>query len=134
MSEDNQEVKTKGRYPDRFTVYPENLEKIGKLLEQLRSGTPGCRATRKDVLNWIVGKVPDSLSPADMKELSDLFYDEESFVKIALAEIRAAKSRGERLTLEEILGRKGSVAAAPKHVRKRRATTNETTDPTANPE
>ena len=103
---DTEGTKTRNRFPDRFTVDPLNLEKVGRLLEQLRSSVQGCDATRKDMLNWIVEKFPEQLSPSDLNDLSDRFYDEERFLRLALEEVRAAKARGERRTIEEILQRK----------------------------
>ncbi len=123
MTEQKEEKKVRNRFPDRFTVDPANLEKIGKLLEQLRSSVQGSDATRKELLNWIVEKFPEQLSPSDLKELSDRFYDEERFLKLALEEVRAAKGRGERLTIEEIMLRKTDVASStPRRIRKRKAT------------
>jgi hypothetical protein len=100
-----EEKKIRNRFPDRFTIDPPNLEKIGRLLEQLRTSIQGCDANRKEILNWIVEKFPEELSPADLRELAERFYDEERFLRLALEEVRAAKARGERRTVEDILQR-----------------------------
>ncbi len=111
-SETNNEKIVRNTYPDRLTVDAANLEKIGRYLDQLRAATPACGATRKDILNWIIEKVPTELSVSDLKELSDRFYDEERFLKFALEEVRAAKARGERLRLDDILRRKPQPTSA----------------------
>lgn len=102
----NEEKNKRNRYPDRFTITPNNLEKIGSLLEQLRFTLKGCDATRKDMLNWIIEKFPEQLNEDSLKELAGRFYDEERFLKFALGEVRAAKARGEQKTLEQILQNK----------------------------
>jgi hypothetical protein len=104
-TETKMEKKVRNVFPDRFTVDPANLEKIGGLLDQLRASVPACEATRKDLLNWIVERFPGDLGVTDLKELSDRFYDEERFLKLALGEVRAAKARGERLSINDILQR-----------------------------
>ncbi|MGK5085740.1 hypothetical protein WDW37_20820 [Bdellovibrionota bacterium FG-1] len=97
------DTKPRNTFPDRLTVIPSNLEKIGRLVNQLTSSCPGVEVSRKDILNWIVEKIPEELSAADIKDLSGRFYDEERFLKFALEEVRAAKARGEKRTLEDIL-------------------------------
>lgn len=123
MIDGNEEKKVRNAYPDRFTVDPPGLEKIGRLLDQLRATVPACDATRKDILGWLIEKAPEELGAIELKELSDRFYDEERFLKLALEEVRSAKVRGERLTLDDILQRKAPPTAAParKTPRKRKA-------------
>ena len=111
MTNKSDEKKIRNVFPDRFTVDPANLEKMGRLLGQLRSNVQACDATRKDILNWIVEKFPSDLNAAYLKELSERFYNEERFLKLALGEVRAAKARGERLSIEDILQRKSKTAA-----------------------
>jgi hypothetical protein len=123
MIDGNEEKKVRNAYPDRFTVDPPGLEKIGRLLGQLRAAVPACEATRKDILGWLIEKAPEELGAIELQELSDRYYDEERFLKLALEEVRAAKARGERLTLDDILQRKAPATAAParKAPRKRKA-------------
>ena len=130
--ENGEEKKVRNAYPDRFTVEPPGLEKIGRLLGQLKAAVPACEATRKDLLNWLIEKAPDELNASELKELSDRFYDEERFLKLAIDEVRAAKARGERLRLEDILQRNAPVQAEPhqKATRKRRAKLQATVSPT----
>lgn len=103
--------KVRNKYPDRFTIDPKNLEKIGSLLEQLKNQVQGCDANRKELLNWMIEKFQIELSAADLQELTTRFYDEEKFLRSALDEIKEAKSRGVRLTLDEIMQRNQSTAA-----------------------
>lgn len=109
MTDKSDDRKIRNAYPDRFTVDPVNLEKMGRLLDQLRASVPACDATRKDILNWIVEQFPQELNATHLKDLSGRFYDEEKFLRLALGEVRAAKARGERLSIEDILRRKPQV-------------------------
>lgn len=114
MTETNDdEKKVRNKYPDRFTIDPANLEKIGSLLEQLKSKVQGCDANRKELLNWMIERFPTELSDADLQELTTRFYDEEKFLKCAIDEIKEAKSRGVRLTLDEIMQRNKMSATSP---------------------
>lgn len=116
------EKKVRNRYPDRLSIDPVNLEKIGRLLEQLHSNIQGSDASRKEILNWMIEKFPEQLAPSDLKELSERFYDEERFLRLALDEIKNARTRGERLTLDEILKRKNQdVPSIPRRTRKRKS-------------
>ncbi len=131
MTDSTTENKVRNRFPDRLTVDPANLEKVGRILEQLRSEVQGCDVSRKDILNWIIEKCPDHLNAADLKDLSERFYDEERFLRFALEQVRAAKLRGEHLTIGDILQKKGlgNVAAPKKSRRRKTLKTEEGTEP-----
>lgn len=116
-----EEKKTRNRFPDRFTVDPINLQKIGSLLEQLRASVPACDISRKDLVNWILEKFPNNLGTDELNELKDRFYDEERFLRLALEEVRNAKARGEKLSLQDILQKKTeSALPVPKARRRKR--------------
>jgi hypothetical protein len=119
-TEAKSEKQARHTYPDRFMVGPPGLEKIARLLGQLRAVVPACDATRKDILGWMIEKAPDVLGAADIKELSDRFYSEERFLRLALEEVRAAKARGERLSLDDILKRKPQAVLVPERKTRRR--------------
>lgn len=121
MTEENKSAKQRNQYPDRFSVDPENLVKIGQLLGQIVSSVRGCRVTRKEMLNWIVEKFPKNLSSQDLQELSARFYDEERFLKQALEELRSARARGETLALNTILQNQPT-GIKPQKERKKRGT------------
>lgn len=132
-TESTTEKKVRNAYPDRLTVEPANLEKIGRLLDQLRAATPACEATRKDILNWLVERAPEELGASDLKDLSDRFYDEERFLKLALEEVREAKARGERLRLEDILSRNRESPTPERRPRRRRKAAGLSTEDPAEP-
>lgn len=131
MSEEN-EQKKRNRFPDRFTVDPSNLEKLGRLVDQLESARRGCKITRKEMLNWVLEKFPNDLEAVDLKELGSRFYDEERFLRLALAEVRAAKANGNTGALDDFL-KKSEVGALPKVRRKRKPKETDSTASASEP-
>ena len=105
MSEETAEKKAKIRHSDTFSIDPSNLEKVRRITDALAKHCQAANPSRKQIINWIIERFPEELGPADLKELSTRYYDEERFLRTALTEVRAAKARGERMTLESILER-----------------------------
>src|SRR5579885_1306828 len=93
-------------HPDRLAIGREPLDKLDRWIEQLHKARPEISVTRKDILHWLIEGHPENLSAAEEKELTARFYDEERFVRFALEEIKAARLRGEKLSLEDIIKRK----------------------------
>ena len=106
MSEEIENKKERNRYPDRLTVAPENLVKIGRLIEQFKTSCRGVDLNRKEMLNYVIASFPGELAASDLKALSVRYYDEERFLRAAIEEVRSAKSRGEVVSLETILQQK----------------------------
>ena len=125
MNDENKPIKP--RRPrgksDRVIIEPKNLEKIDCLLSALIKTQPGLQISRKDLINWLIETRPSELSESETKHLITLHYDEEKFVRFALEEMRAAKLRGERVTLNDLLSRQTKAAAH----RKRRQRLNSDT-------
>ena len=115
MNDENKLVKT--RKPrgksDRIIIESKNLEKVDLILNSLTKIQPGLQISRKDFINWLIETRPAELSETETKQLIDLHYDEEKFVRFALEEMRAAKRRGEKLTLNELLTRQ-SIPRSPR--------------------
>lgn len=95
--------KERNHYPDRLSIGPENLEKLGRLIQQFKSNCRGGEMNRKEMLGFVIEKMPDVLSQSDLKELTSRYYDEERFLKSALEEVRAAKARGDSVDLDSLL-------------------------------
>lgn len=70
-------------------------EKITNWIEQAANKKKGVRITRKDFVNWLIEKSPENLGGADLNSLIDRFYDEASFLRQLLREVKTAKKNGQ---------------------------------------
>lgn len=100
MSE--KENKKRQRHFDRVTLHASTLDRLDAWIKQIEAVKPGVVLARKDVLNWLVMSLPERLSSSQEKALADAFYSELRYLQYAAREIKAAASRGERLTLKEL--------------------------------
>ena len=100
--------KTKFRHPDRVTLTPELLSKLDGWMKQVTDKHRGVRLTRNNIVDWLIGSYPAELPNADIKIIAERFYDEERFLKDAIRELRSKKSRGENVSLADILANVGS--------------------------
>ena len=100
--------KAKFRHPDRVTLTPELLSKLDGWMKQVTDKHRGVRLTRNNMVDWLIGSYPAELPSADVKTIAERFYDEERFLKDAIRELRSKKSRGENVSLADILANVGS--------------------------
>ena len=100
--------KTKFRHPDRVTLTPELLSKLDGWMRQVTDKNRGVRLTRNNIVDWLIGSYPTELPSTDVKTIAERFYDEERFLKDAIRELRSRKSRGENVSLADILANVGS--------------------------
>ena len=109
------------RHEDRVTLDEESLRQVDRWIAQVTSATKGVALSRKDVVNWLVKQHTEELTTDELNELKGKYFNEVRFLQQAIKELRAAKQRGEAVTLEEILGTAShATAPAPKRRRARR--------------
>jgi len=94
MSEEQRENKISKRY-EHIALSETASAKITGWLEQVGIKKKGVRITRKDFVNWLVEKSPENLSNGDLNSLIDRFYDEASFLRQLLREVKIAKKNGQ---------------------------------------
>ncbi|MBL7542561.1 MAG: hypothetical protein JNL11_02040 [Bdellovibrionaceae bacterium] len=92
--------KKKQKHPDRITLIPAMLEKVSRWKEQLNESKPGVKASRADIVHWLLDSAPDLLSEADLKSLQDKFYDSVEHAKWVLKTATLAKARGESINIK----------------------------------
>ncbi len=109
MSEESNELKVK-KHVEHIALSEISSKKITNWIEQICIKKKGVRIARKDFVNWLIEKSSESLSNADLNSLIDRFYDEASFLRQLLREVKSAKSSGKsEPTLEFIVRSKKSV-------------------------
>ena len=88
---------------ETIALSEESSQKITQLIEQASQKKKGIKIPRKDFVNWLIGKFPDNLGTADMASLIENFYDEETFLKHLLKEIKKGKLDGKTTADFEIV-------------------------------
>lgn len=63
-------------------------------MEQISQRKKGLKISRKDFINWLIDKAPDVLSNSDFSNLVDQFYDEATFLRELLRDVKKAKAEG----------------------------------------
>lgn len=94
MSEEANEQKVLKRQ-EHIALSELASEKITNWIEQAAYKKKGVRITRKDFVNWLIEKSPENLGGADLNSLIDRFYDEASFLRQLLREVKTAKKNGQ---------------------------------------
>lgn len=94
MSDDLNDKKNSKRY-EHIALSETASEKISNWIEQIGVKKKGVRISRKDFVNWLVEKSPENLSNGDLNSLIDRFYDEASFLRQLLREVKNAKKNGQ---------------------------------------
>ncbi len=93
-------VAKKMRHPDRITLEAGALEKLAHWQSQVNSGNPGVVVTRSNLVMWLIEKHDSNLSPAEIKNLEEKFFDSVKYAKWVVKEAVAAKARGESLNIQ----------------------------------
>ena len=94
MSDDVSDQKTTKRQ-EHIALSEIASEKITNWIEQAANKKKGVRITRKDFVNWLIEKSPDNLGGGDLNSLIERFYDEASFLRQLLREVKNAKKNGQ---------------------------------------
>jgi hypothetical protein len=94
MSDETNEQKPK-KQVEHIALSETSSKKITNWIEQVQAKKKGVRITRKDFMNWRIEEDPDALSSKDVNALIERFYDEESFLRQLLRDIKKAKKSGQ---------------------------------------
>lgn len=73
-----------------------SMLKINKWFEQIFSKKK-IKLSRKDLINWLIEKLPENLSTNDLNSIIEKFYDEEAFLLQLLRDVKKAKRDGEAI-------------------------------------
>ncbi len=91
------------RHPDRIKIGPEALSRLNQFSEQASECLRGVRLTRSDLVNFLILNRAENLSTEELKSLEEKYFDEVKFAQWAVEELKAAKIRGESISLATIL-------------------------------
>ena len=96
MSEEieNGEASAKPRR-DNVALLEPSVKKISIWLDQIKAKKKGLKISKKEIVNWLIEKMPDTLSNSDLNAIIDKFYDEEIFLRQLLRDVQKAKLDGQ---------------------------------------
>lgn len=80
---------------DNVALLEPSVQKISLWLDQIKAKKKGVKISKKEIVNWLIEKMPDSLSNSDLNAIIDKFYDEEIFLRQLLREVQKAKLDGQ---------------------------------------
>lgn len=96
-------IETKNQHPDRIKISPEALTKLGKWNDEISRRLRGVKLTRSDLVNFLILNHEEQLSSRELGALEKEFFDEVKFAQWAVEELKSARSKGEQVTLAEII-------------------------------
>jgi hypothetical protein len=94
---------SKSEIIERVVLSPEAIAKLDRWIEKITSARQGVDLSKRKLVDWLILSKAENLSPAEEKEVADLYYNDVRFLKYALKEIREAQDRGESVNLAEVL-------------------------------
>ncbi len=99
MEDDNKKTEA----VERVVLSTEATLKLDRWIEKITSTRQGVDLSRRKLVDWLIMSKAENLSPAEEKDVADLYYNEVRFLKYAIKEIEEAQDRGETVNLAELL-------------------------------
>jgi hypothetical protein len=102
--EKNEKPRRRNRqYNERIHLTKEALDRVTHWSDQISQQLKGSKVTRSAIVEWLVIVRPSELSESEISELQSKHFDEVKFAAWALKELKAAKARGEALSMSDLL-------------------------------
>lgn len=89
---------------ERIAVKSDALARLNGWLEQLSGQYPGIRVSRSELVEWLIRRHSDELSPEERSSIKDQYFDEIQLALWAVKALKAARAGGQILTLSEVIG------------------------------
>lgn len=88
---------------DRIAINKSNTERLNRWIEQAQEQINGIKINRTELLNCLIELHDDLLNAAEITEINKRFFDEVKFAEWMTQELRAARNRGENISLQELM-------------------------------
>ncbi len=88
---------------NRVVLSNEATDLLDCWIQQMESFCPGIQLKRQGLVSWLVCNRDKQLSPSEMKAIKESLYDDIELATWVLKELKAAKARDEKLSLEDLL-------------------------------
>ncbi len=95
--------KARAQYGERISISNAATKKLMGWIAQANTKKQALNLSPKSMVNWFLESAPDELSNAQLKDLAERFYDEVKFLQTALMQMKQAKARGEKLSLDDLM-------------------------------
>jgi len=93
---------------EHVALSEESSQKLDHWIEQINAKKK-IRVPRRELINWWLKRSPDNLSNSEVNILIEEFYDEESYLRQLLRDVKKAKESGQtEPTLEVVVRQKRS--------------------------
>jgi hypothetical protein len=89
--------------PERIAMSDESLSRLDSWKRQVEGARPAVEVSRRDLVEWLISEHPEALSNSEVKELSETHYNELRFLQFAIRELKAAKSQGKTIHLQDMV-------------------------------
>jgi len=117
----NNETKTKEQRGslDRITLNSDTLQRVDRWLNQLTDHCKGIRASRTDIVRWLISSHSPELSLSELRAAKEAMFDDLEYALWLAKEIREARGRGEKVSILDLVHfakeRPGRMPSKPRH-------------------
>lgn len=88
---------------EHIALTKDSSKKINAWIEQVNVRKRGIKISRKQFVNWLIEKMPETLGSSDLTLLIEKFFDEQKLLRLLLRESNKARAEGRRDTGFEIV-------------------------------
>ena len=88
---------------DRIPLSKENTEKIDRHIEQVKACRSGVKVSRKIYIDYLLRQLPNELATGEVKKLATTFFDQESFLRFLMTQVKESKRSGSGFDLDKYI-------------------------------
>jgi hypothetical protein len=116
-----------GNKVERVALGPEAVTRLDAWVKQVEGSRPGVEISRRDLIHWLILERSESLNSDEVRALSDSHYNELRFLQYALKELKAARTRGDTMSLQDFVAKLPGVDVTPSKAKRGRKKRSEDT-------
>jgi len=110
---------SRGKRIERAVLNGQCCETVDAWIEQVKARARGIRINRNALVQWLIEGRASTLSESEICEIAEKYFDEVRFARWVVDELRVARSKGENVSLAELVAR-NSLTSPKKRARRRR--------------
>ena len=97
-------------HQDRILLKGEALDRVNHWSKQVSEKVWGTKVSHTALVHWLIDSHPDELSASELNGIEAKFFDEVKYTESLLRELKVAKAKGEKTTINDLLARLRSVS------------------------
>lgn len=106
---------------ERVSLDETSASKLDSLLDQVVQQVPGIKIGRSEIVRWLVNRHPDRLTAEELQQIKESYFDEMEFALWMVRQLKESRARGEKVSLNDLLGGVAPPKRMPKRPRKKAA-------------